>query len=161
VSRPFAVLAAALVLASALVVGPWRVAQDAAALAGPIAEWTFDDGSGVTANDAIGALDGTLSGGATWVTSNAAQGTGAIAFDGVDDLVTISNNAALEPSGTFSVALWFKGPMPTGLAAMVAKGVGNCGYGGLWGIDGSDTDPGGYVQLTNWPGQLPSNLGGP
>jgi flagellar hook assembly protein FlgD len=161
VPRSLAIFGTALLLASALVVAPWRGPRLAAALAGPIAEWTFDDGAGPTATDAVGALDGTLSGGATWVSSNAAQGTGALAFDGVDDLVTVPNDAALEPSGTFSVALWFKGPLSTGLAALVAKGLGTCGYGGSWGVDGTNTGPVGYAQLTTWPGQMAINLTGP
>jgi hypothetical protein len=159
VPRSLAIFGTAILLATALVVAPWHGPRPAAAVAGPIAEWTFDDGAGPTATDAVGALDGTLSGGATWITSNAAQGTGALAFDGVDDLVAVPNDAAFEPSGAFSVALWFKGPQSTGLTALVAKGLGACGYGGSWGVDGTNTGPLGYVQLTAW--QTPASLSGP
>ena len=66
------------------------MSRPAAALAAtpptPVAEWTFDEGSGATAADAVGNLDGALSGGATWV-SGANGSAHAIQFNGTDGLV--------------------------------------------------------------------------
>ena len=103
----------------------------------PVAEWKFDEGSGATANDAIGNLDGTLSSGATWVTSGAPQGAGALAFDGtLNGLVTVANGAALEPGGDFTIALWAKSSDVDNTAqhTILQKGTYDCDRVGSYGI---------------------------
>jgi hypothetical protein len=113
-------------LASTLVlVAPGGV-PEVAATTGPIAEWTFDDGSGTTATDAIGNLDGAIIGGATWITGDVAQGTGALAFDGIDDIVTIADNATLEPE-SHSITAWVKTQgLPSHQMVVLAKGSNGC-----------------------------------
>lgn len=98
------------------------------AVSGPVARWTLDDGSGLNAHDAVGTADGTLSGGATWLTSNAAVGTGALSFDGVNDKVTVPGSAPLEPA-ELTLTLWVRGdpqsPPATG-AVIIEKGAFDC-----------------------------------
>jgi len=74
----------------------------------PNARWTLDDGAGLTADDSIGTANGTVTGGATWLTSGAANGTGALRLDGTNDFVTVPNSAAIEPSDA-TVTLWVRG----------------------------------------------------
>jgi hypothetical protein len=72
----------------------------------PVAQWKFDEGSGVTANDATGnGNTGTLLGGPTWNVGKI--GAGALNFDGVDDHVSIAGGAALPTVvNNFTVAFW-------------------------------------------------------
>ena len=80
-------------------------------LGGPIAHWTFDEGSGQTAGDSVGTNDGTLgstsgaeSSDPTWV---CVSGGNALDFDGTDDYVFVSDSASLNfGTGDFTVALW-------------------------------------------------------
>lgn len=66
--------------------------------------WTFDQGSGTTANDAAGTNNGTLTGGPAWV---AGQSGKALDFDGVDDFVSYPANIEFD-NGDFTIAGWFK-----------------------------------------------------
>ena len=50
-----------------------------------------------------------MTGGVTSITGNVPQGSGALRFDGVDDLVTIANDAALEPADDLTLMLWSAG----------------------------------------------------
>jgi len=84
--------------------------------AGLVAHWAFDDGAGTTAQDSSGNNNhGTVMGGAQWV---AGKVGGALAFDGVDDMVVVEQNSGLPiyNNGTdnaYSVAMWVKGgPQP-------------------------------------------------
>jgi hypothetical protein len=73
---------------------------------GLIAYWTFDEGSGTSANDAVGSNHGTLVNGPTWTAGKSGQ---AILFDGVDDVVNIPDATIFDfGSGDFSVSAWFK-----------------------------------------------------
>ena len=118
-------ITASLLASTLVLVAPGGV-PEAAATTGPIAQWTFDDGSGTTATDAIGNLDGTLSGGATWITSGAAEGTGALAFDGIDDLVTIADHPTLEPT-SLSITAWVRMEDPSNTWMVIAaKGSNGC-----------------------------------
>ncbi|MEW6225085.1 MAG: Ig-like domain repeat protein [Chloroflexota bacterium] len=160
---PVVVLAAVL-SATILGVAPAGARPVALAADGPVAEWTFDDGAGTTATDAIGGLDGVITGGATWITGDVAQGTGALQFDGVDDLVTVANDALLEPSGAFTVGLWMKAPPPAAgtRATVLAKGNFGCDGGGSWGIDAGYMRPEAYVRLASWiGGAYPLAMNGP
>jgi hypothetical protein len=126
---------------------------------GPVAEWTFDEGSGTTTHDAVGTLDGTLSGGVSRITEGVPQGTGALSFDGTDGKVVIPNDAILEPASTFSLAAWVRSGA-SGATTIIGKGGGGCwfsSYGlainvGLFGEYLSD----GYGA---WVGVYPSSLG--
>ena len=117
------------------------VSRPAAALAvtppTPIAEWTFEEGGGTTAADAVGNLDGALSGGATWV-SGANGSAHAIQFNGTDGLVTVPNGAALEPAGNFSISMWVRGGSSSENAqhTILQKGDYGCDTGGSYRLYG-------------------------
>ncbi|MCP4453520.1 MAG: LamG domain-containing protein [Planctomycetes bacterium] len=72
----------------------------------------FDENSGTTATDSSGNNNvGTVMGDAQWV---AGKVGGALAFDGVDDMVVVSQNAGLPiyNNGTdnvYSITMWVKG----------------------------------------------------
>lgn len=128
--RPFA-FAAALALAANLVAGSPAAmpAVASAAAPTPVAEWTFDEGSGSTASDSVGGLDGAITGGATW-TAGANGSPHALQFNGTDALVTVANNATLEPSN-FSLSLWVRGgpTTETGAHTILQKGDYGCDFG--------------------------------
>jgi len=73
----------------------------------PVANWTFDEGSGTILHDYSGNNNnGTLVNGPTWVAG--ISGT-AVNFDGINDYVDIPNSATIDV-GTedFAISLWFK-----------------------------------------------------
>lgn len=74
---------------------------------GLVGHWTFDDGSGPTASDSSGSGNhGTLSG-ATWTTGHI--GSGALSFDGEDDLVSIDSPTGLPNiDAEQTLSMWFK-----------------------------------------------------
>jgi len=76
---------------------------------GLVGYWPLDDGSGNTARDASGkGHDGTLTNGPEWVpAAEAKMGTGALSFDGADDLVALGSFDAEGGDGV-TVACWFK-----------------------------------------------------
>ena len=82
---------------------------DTANLAG---HWMFDESSGATAADSSGNNNyGTVMGDAQWV---AGKVGGALAFDGVDDMVVVTQNSGLPiynngTNNAYSVAMWIKG----------------------------------------------------
>ncbi len=73
------------------------------ATASLVAQWKLDDGTGTTAKDSVGTIDGTLVGGPVWVKG---AKDGALQFDGVNDCVDLGTNLLFDPTGSFSVALW-------------------------------------------------------
>ncbi|MCF7975484.1 MAG: discoidin domain-containing protein [Phycisphaerae bacterium] len=79
---------------------------------GLVAYFSFDENSGATAADGSGNNNyGDVVGGAQWV---AGKVGGALAFDGVDDMVVVTQNSGLPiyNNGTdnaYSVAMWVKG----------------------------------------------------
>lgn len=90
--------------------------------------WPLDDGSGKTARDASGkGHNGTLEGGPSWVpAAEAKMGTGALAFDGTDDLVHITDFDAVGGDG-ITIACWFKASnldTPGNDPRMVSKAIG-------------------------------------
>jgi hypothetical protein len=77
----------------------------------PVAAFHFDEGSGPTAHDATGhGHDGTVTG-AAW--TPAGRHGGALAFDGVDDWVTVAAHPALNLSTGLTVEAWV---YPTGFS---------------------------------------------
>jgi len=79
---------------------------------GLVAYLSFDEGAGATASDSSGNNNhGDVMGDAQWV---AGKVGGALAFDGVDDMVVVNQNSGLPiyNNGTdnaYSVAMWVKG----------------------------------------------------
>ena len=85
---------------------PSEVAQLYNFAPGPIAYWNFEEGSGLTANDSSGnGITG------TWHGTGKHQGQGkygkGAAFNGIDDYVSVTSNAALAPS-MLTVGVWAK-----------------------------------------------------
>lgn len=72
----------------------------------PVGAWKFDEGEGSTAKDSsVNNLSGTIIG-ATWSTSG--KYNSALNFDGTDDVVTVTNNAAINMTSkpSYSVCGW-------------------------------------------------------
>jgi hypothetical protein len=69
--------------------------------------WTFDEGAGDIASDASGsANDGTLQGDPQWVPG--IVGSGALAFDGVDDIVQVDEDPRMDLDAAMTIAAWVK-----------------------------------------------------
>ncbi|MEM1109692.1 MAG: LamG-like jellyroll fold domain-containing protein [Planctomycetota bacterium] len=84
----------------------WAASSSRASNA-PLARWSFDEVSGVTANESIAGYDGTYSGGVT-LGDPGVIGT-SIGLDGDDDVVTIADAPALQVGSNnadFSVSFW-------------------------------------------------------
>jgi hypothetical protein len=79
---------------------------DPRTLPAPVARWTFDEGAGGTAPDTgdPGGSTGPLVG-PQWTTG--ATGTSALAFDGIDDRVSVEWSAALKNvTNHFTISMW-------------------------------------------------------
>ena len=87
-------------------------AAPAFVLTGVTGHWTFDEGSGTVAHDTSGNhFDGTLAGGATWITGGATFTASSPAtdhllhFNGTNAEVDV-NASVLDTSGDYSVSAW-------------------------------------------------------
>ena len=92
-----------------------QLAQISGAGSGLVAHYTFDEGSGTTAGDSSGnGNTGTLTNGPTWTTGKV--GSGAVSFDGTNDVISITDVPTLNfgASGSFSVSFWTKPNEVTG-----------------------------------------------
>ena len=80
------------------------VALKTATDTGLVAYWSFDEGSGTTAEDfsPANANTGTLTNGPTWVDGKVGK---ALSFDGTDDYVTMGNTNDIT-TGDFTLAYW-------------------------------------------------------
>ncbi|MFH9969877.1 LamG-like jellyroll fold domain-containing protein [Streptomyces mirabilis] len=76
-----------------------------AAGAGPVNQWSMDEGTGSTAADSIGGKNATLTGGATWTDKarlgKAMQGNGTSAY-------AMTSSSALDTSTSFTVSAWVR-----------------------------------------------------
>jgi regulation of enolase protein 1 (concanavalin A-like superfamily) len=79
--------------------------------AGPVAAWSFDDGAGGLLQDSVGGLDGVITG-ATW--TSAGRHAGALLFNGVDQMVTVPADAALNLTTGMTLEAWVN---PTSVAS--------------------------------------------
>lgn len=98
-----------------------------AAASGPVASWPFNEGSGVTAFDAVGNLDGTIAG-PSWIDDG--YNGDALHFDG-NDRVTVADSAILR-SPQMTIRLWVRGDPespPADGQVILEKGDRNCGGG--------------------------------
>jgi hypothetical protein len=136
-------------------------ARPSAALAtdGPIAHWTFDEGSGTTVIDETGnGHIGSFVGTPTWVTSGVAVGSGALAFDGSGDGVLVPDSPALEPT-SLTISLWVKGsgvPADGIRRTLVEKGSNGC-EGSSWGVGALiGSSYGAFGGAIDQPGTTPS-----
>jgi glucose/arabinose dehydrogenase len=87
---------------------------------GPVAAWSFDQGSGGTAPDATGhGHTGTLSGGVAW--TGAGRHGGALTFDGVTGMVNVADATDLRLSSHFTLEAWVRPSTVTGRRTVVFK----------------------------------------
>ena len=82
-----------------------RALQWAAEPPAMLAHWKLDDGTGGTATDAMGSHDGTLNNGPNWTSG---QIDGALAFDGVDDSITVPHDDALSLTEAMTFTAWVR-----------------------------------------------------
>jgi len=78
----------------------------------PVSGWLFDDGSGTTAADTFASSDGELQGGMgdpNWVTDvpQVYPGNTALAFDGGNDRILVSETGIVSHADNSTVAAWF------------------------------------------------------
>ena len=129
---------------------------------GLVAYWSFDEGSGTTAQDVIGSNNGTLNGDPSWVDGISGK---ALDFDGSGDYVDVPNSPDLNPTDAITITTWFKAdpfdpPGTYGWPSLVSKytdGVGGYDlsvqkiYEGTpqitTGIFLEDLGPGGHITL--------------
>ncbi|MHC4249953.1 MAG: LamG-like jellyroll fold domain-containing protein [Planctomycetota bacterium] len=79
-------------------------AERAKRMSGLVGHWTFDEGGGSVARDWSGrGHHGRIKGGVRWRKGKIGA---ALAFDGVNDYVTVRQDSVLEPSNAITVALW-------------------------------------------------------
>src|SRR5471030_2477369 len=72
-----------------------------------VAHWTFDEVSGATAHDSTGSFDGTLSGGAAFVTGGISGN--AVSLNGAStSFVNMGTALPGFTSGNFSIVAWVK-----------------------------------------------------
>ncbi|RJQ38957.1 LamG domain-containing protein, partial [Candidatus Microgenomates bacterium] len=97
-----------------------------------IAEWDFDEGQGITANN-LGnggtALNGTLTGPThlpTW--TNAGKYGKAITFDGIDDYVNAGNSSSLDLTSDGTWGGWFKLNANNITQSLINKDAGDQGW---------------------------------
>ena len=90
-------------------------------LAGLVAAYSFDEGTGTTANNSSGqANTATLNNGVAWV---AGQHGKAASFDGVNDYITIPNSASTNISGSaLTLSMWINPqPLAGGDSVVIGK----------------------------------------
>ena len=122
-------------------------------LAGLVAEWTFDEGSGTTAGDATGNdHTGTLVGNITWTAGEV--GSSALSFNpatGTDPHVVVPDAPSLRFTSTqsFSLTAWvFVPALPNQWSTIVAKSRDQGPWYGLWISDTNHWVAGGPTNIT-------------
>ena len=85
-----------------------------------VAHWTFDEASGTTAHDSTGAFNGTLSGGAAFVTGGISGNAISLA-SATNSLVNMGNGFPGFTTGDFSVVSWIKTSTTTGDSGYISK----------------------------------------
>ncbi|MDX1404915.1 MAG: DUF6701 domain-containing protein, partial [Woeseiaceae bacterium] len=113
-------------------------------IAGLVAHWEFDEGSGQTAADATGnghtATLGTSAGADSADPAWVCVGSGyALSFDGNDDIINAGSGAALDDLEPFTIMAWVKPDSSDvgGVSQIIARGTGN----GRWFIERDNTSP--------------------
>src|SRR5262249_1449927 len=100
---------------------PLTVTVSNTQIAGLVAAYSFDEGTGVTANDSSGQGNAaTLQNGVAWV---AGQHGKAVSFDGVNDYLTIPNSASTDISGNaLTLSMWINPQQPpSGDSVVIGK----------------------------------------
>lgn len=89
-----------------LILGALFSSTASAQTSGLVAAYNFDEGSGTTLMDRSGnGNNGTLVSSPAWT---AGKNGGALAFDGVDDYVSVPETSSLDISGSMTLAAWIK-----------------------------------------------------
>ena len=116
-NRPVAMFCVLALLASALA----ATAQTPAARAGtgpaPVSRWLFDEGTGQTAADSMGAHPATLVGNAGWTAG--IQGPSALSLDGAGDYAD-AGTTILDTAQSFTVSGWVRLDRATGYQTVVS-----------------------------------------
>lgn len=121
-----------------------RLTIDARILAlNPLGYWKLQDGSGGTAIDSSGNnLNGSISG-ASWGVQVGVDGTPALYFDGINDVVTVAETAILQP---VSVTVFFLARATAGTGCALSMDDGSWSYAyGLFGFPSFQIQNGGSV----------------
>jgi hypothetical protein len=93
--------------------------QNSASMLGLVAQWSFDDGSGTSAQDDSGnGHSGTVSN-ATWSTTG--KYGGALAFNGTNSWVTVADAAALDLTTGMTIEAWVNPTSLTGWRSILLK----------------------------------------
>jgi uncharacterized delta-60 repeat protein len=71
---------------------------------GAVSLWRLDEDTGTSAADSVGTNLGTLTNGPSWVSGHSGS---AVSFDGVNDYVSVPNDASLNPT-QITVSAWIK-----------------------------------------------------
>ena len=119
----------------------------------PVAHWTFDEGTGTSANDISGnGNTGTLTNGPIW--ENGKYGK-VVKFDGSDDYINVGTNANLQLTGAMTASAWVKtSRLPVSNDRIITSGQTGSNYGYLLALDQATGyvqfgDSGGFVQTTS------------
>ena len=103
--------------------------------------WSFDEGSGTTANDASGyGNNGTLTNGPVWRCASTdpnytPSGTGcSLYFDGVNDYINNGNSTILAPVDALTVSFWMKKEIQDNTRGIIQSARGN-GWNDGWRVD--------------------------
>jgi YD repeat-containing protein len=99
---------------------------------GLVASYPFSEGSGSTTADASGnGYDGTLLNGVSWTTDGKVGN--ALSFDGVDDVVEVTDASDLRLRTTQTIAGWVNlSQLPAGWVRLIGKGTGTSRNYGVW-----------------------------
>lgn len=110
--------------------------------AGLVAAYGFNEGAGTTAGDLSGNNHTGILSGATWSTQG--RFGGALQFDGIDDLVTVADTAALDLTTGMTLEAWVNPTALGGWRTVVLKETSNDLAYTLYADDGTDPVPAGY-----------------
>jgi hypothetical protein len=92
--------------------------DDSAVIAGLVAAYGFNEGSGTAVADLSGSNNtGTVSG-ALWVSGKAGN---ALSFDGVNDVVTVNDSSSLALTTAMTIEAWVNPRTPSGWRTVVMK----------------------------------------
>ena len=128
----------------------------ATSMAGLVAAYNFDQGSGTTLTDLSGSGNNGIISGATWTAGR--SGGGALSFNGSTSIVTIANAASLQLTTGMTLEAWVRPAALNDWEAILYKPRSATGLTyALYGTDGASRPPSGYVGL----GSTESSVVGP
>lgn len=119
--------------------------------AGTVSYWQLDEGSGSAAGDSVGSNDGTVYGGAAWVSGKV---NSSLSFDGVNDYIDSGDIDALDGLSSLSISLWVKPTSLSTLKSLISKYNSSTGN---WIIETSYNGAGGANNLLFAPTAIGGN----